>query len=292
MRHNIPGLHELLALDAVARHGSLRQAAQALSLTSSAVSKQLSQLEACIGHALVQRTGRILSLTPAGRHYWHEINEPLQALAAATFAARTGGDGGVLTLACVPTFLTRWLIPRLPALATACPGLTLSFSHHLAPDATQFPAGIDLAIRYGSGQWPGMCADYIAGREFVAVCAPAYRPPGRTALAAATLLHHHEAPLAWARWAEVHAATQLNTLAGPRFVQYSALVQAALSGLGVALVPHILVQGELAAGNLVLAAGGEVEIDHCHYLCYPAAALERPTVQAFRNWLLDAARQD
>ena len=289
LRRGCPALHELLALDAIARHGSLQQAARALCITPGAVSKQLANLESFIGHKLVHRSGRTLALTVAGRRYWQATCEPLQSLAAATFAVRTGSDGGVLMLACVPTFLTKWLIPRLPALREACPALTLGFCHHLAPEANAFPPGVDLAIRYGSGQWPGMQVEYLAGREFVAVCQPALQSPDGAGLERQVLLHHHEAPDAWSHWARAHRRTALNSLAGPRFVQYSAIIQGALSGLGVALVPRILVEAELAAGSLVIAAGGVIDVDHCHYLCYPDGALERTAVQEFRQWLLNAA---
>ena len=288
LRRSCPALHELLALDAIARHGSLQQAARALCVTPGAVSKQLAHLESFMGHRLVQRSGRTLALTPAGRQYWQATSEPLQRLVDATFAARSGSDGRVLTLACVPTFLTKCLIPRLPALRSACPTLTLAFCHHLAPETNVFPPGVDLAIRYGSGQWPDMQAEYIGGREFVAVCQPELRPAHARGLEQQVLLHHHETPDAWTQWARAHHLPALNSLAGPRFVQYSAIIQGALSGLGVALVPRILVADELAAGSLVIAAGGAIDVDHCHYLCYPDGAPERPAVQAFRRWLLTA----
>ncbi|MBP8868103.1 MAG: LysR family transcriptional regulator, partial [Propionivibrio sp.] len=123
MRRNCPSIQELMAFDAVARHESLTRAAGALCLSLSAISKQLSSLESFLGQKLLQKKGRSVELTPTGRDYWMKISPSLRVIESATFEARSGVSGvGVLTLACAPTFLTRWLIPRLPDFRAHCPG--------------------------------------------------------------------------------------------------------------------------------------------------------------------------
>lgn len=294
MKRDCPTIQELLAFDAVARHEGLTRAAEALCLTVSAVSKQIAGLEAFLGQPLLRKQGRGVQLTPQGRAYWQKIAGPLRALEAASYEARAGGgDAGVVTLASVPTFLTRWLIPRLPAFSRRHPQVTLGFSRHLAP-TENLPPQVDAAIRYSPAELPGVVAEYIAGREFVPVASPAllqgpHRIHAPADLLGHTLLHHEEATAAWPRWAGQHGVAEAWVAAGPRFAQYSALIQAARSGLGLALVPRILVEDELAEGTLCIPCGEPVVVEQGHYLCYRPDRMHLPAFAAFRAWLLDEA---
>ncbi len=291
MKRTCPTIQELLAFDAVARYESLTLAAQALCVTVSAVSKQVAGLEAFIGRPLLQKSGRGVQLTPQGHVYWQKVAGGLRAIEAATFEARAGDAGaGLLTLASVPTFLTKWLIPRLPAFRQQSRQVTLSFSRHLEP-TDGMPPGVDAAIRYGPDGWPGVVSEYIAGREFVLVAARTlvaehHRIARPEDLLGHTLLHHENAPTAWRQWAAQHGVAAAHTAAGPRFAQYAPLIQAALAGLGIGLVPRVLVQEELAEGALVSPCGEPVAIDQGHYLCYHPGRLKLPAFAAFREWLL------
>lgn len=292
MKRDCPTIQELLAFDAVARHESLTLAAGMLCITVSAVSKQIAGLEAFLGRELLQKNGRGVQLTPQGRAYWQKIAGGLRAIETATFEARSGDAGaGQLTLASVPTFLTKWLIPRLPAFSQKSRQVTLSFSRHLEP-ADGIPAGVDAAIRYGPDGWPGVVSEYIAGREFVLIAAPSLAHIEQPAeVTGRTLLHHAGAPAAWRRWADEHGVAEAQTMAGPRFAQYSALIQAALNGLGIGLVPRLLVQQELADGSLESPCGRAVLVDQGHYLCFRPDRLELPAFAAFREWVLTEGRK-
>jgi len=288
-------MHELLAFDAVARHESLTCAASALCVTVSAISKQLASLESFVGQPLLQKQGRGVELTACGKLYWQKISAGLRAIETATFEVRSGNTStGVLTLASVPTFLTKWLIPRLPDFRLKCPSITLSFSQHLSP-TDAIPPGVDAAIRYGSGEWPGVRSDYIAGREFVLVAAPSLlvqQPLTQPSdIAKHTALHHEQARSAWRQWSSQHATPEAHTLSGPCFAQYSALIQAVVSGLGVGLVPRVLVLDELAQGALGIPCGEPVQVEQCHYLCYSPDRLEQPVFVAFRDWILSEGRR-
>ena len=280
-----------MAFDAVARHESLTRAAGALCLSLSAISKQLSSLESFLGQQLLQKKGRSVELTPTGRDYWMKISPSLRVIESATFEARSGVSGvGVLTLACAPTFLTRWLIPRLPDFRAHCPGAMFSFRRHLDVADGQ-PPDIDAAIRYGVGDWSNVTADYITGREFICICAPKFLQAGdaprtpRELFARATLLHHVESPMVWRKWAATYGLNEMQTLAGPRFAQYSALIQAVQSGLGIGLAPRVLVMEELLAGRLV-SFGEPIDGEHGHYLCFSPDKLKQPVFAVFRAWLL------
>jgi DNA-binding transcriptional LysR family regulator len=289
MKRSCPTILELLALDAVARHGSVTVAAATLCVSVSAISKQLAGLEKFVGKPLLKKSGRGVQLTATGREYWIKISPSLRTIEAATYEARSDG-AGVLTLASAPTFLTKWLIPRLAAFRRRCPDVTFSFRQHLGANEA-FPSDIDAAIRYGAGDWEDVRSDYIAGCEFVCIAAPELVKRGRrseapTEIIRHTLLHHEQAPQAWQNFAAKYRIDEAKILAGPSFAQYSAVIQAALSGLGVGLVPRILVEDELAERRL-LTVGEAVSVDQGHYFCYVADKLERPVFAAFREWLLD-----
>ena len=294
MKRNCPTISELLAFDAVAQHGSLTLAASVLCISVSAVSKQLVGLENFIGRPLLRKHGRGIQLTPAGRAFWVRISPCLRKIESATFEARADvDDAGVLTLASVPTFLTKWLIPRLAGFRQRHPDITFSFTQHVGQDEV-FPLEIDAAIRYGDGQWPNVISDYVAGHEFSCIYAPALlenRAPLETPqdLLTCTVLHHEQAPQAWRSWAARHAVDEIQILSGPRFAQYSAIIQAVLSGLGVGIVPNVLIEQELQEGR-VIAFGSPVDGSQGHYLCFRQERLESPVFAAFRAWLLEEGR--
>ena len=289
MKRMCPTIHELLAFDAVARCESLTAAANCLCVTVSAVSKQISSLEEFLGRQLLQKNGRGVALTDHGRVYWQKISSSLRALETATFEMQSwDGNTGILTLASVPTFLTKWLIPRLPDFRRAAPTVTLSFSQHLGP-FEEMPSGVDVAIRYGHGEWPGVVSDYIAGKEFVLIASPGLvateRLESPSDIPGSTLLHHEGAPSAWRQWAVSHDVLESSVQSGPRFAQYSAVIQAVLSGLGVGLVPRILVLEELATGAALVPCGGSITVDQGHYLCFKADRIHLPVLATFRAWL-------
>lgn len=296
MKRDCPTIQELLAFDAVARQGSITLAAEALCITASAVSKQISGLESFIGRPLLQKNGRGVLLTPQGQVYWQKIGGSLRAIETATYEVRSGHAGaGLLTVASVPTFLTKWLIPRLPSFSQKNRRVTLSFSRHLEP-TDGIPPGVDAAIRYGPDAWPGVVSEYIAGHEFVLIAAPSllggsHRIAEPADITGHTLLHHDGAPTAWRKWAAQHGVPESQTIAGPRFAQYSSLIQAALSGLGLGLVPRILVLAELSDGSLYIPCGTSVAIEQGHHLCYRADRLNLPSFVAFRAWLLEEGRR-
>lgn len=296
MKRTCPTILELLAFDAVAHHGSITVAAGILCVSVSAVSKQLAGLEKFVGKPLLKKNGRGVQLTSTGREYWMKISPSLRKIESATYEARADGSGaGVLTLASAPTFLTKWLIPRLSDFRSHYPDVTFSFRQHLGLNET-LSSDIDAAIRYGAGKWPDVTSDYIAGCEFVCICAPdLLQQSGPIAspddLVTHTLLHHEEAPQAWRQWAAHYGFDDIKTLSGPRFAQYSAVIQAVLSGLGAGLVPKILVEEELKEGRVV-AFGQSIIVDQGHYFCFAEDRLERPVFAAFRSWLLGQGRID
>lgn len=292
MKHLYPNMAELHAFASSAKHLNFSYAARELGLTPSAVSRQIANLEALFGVKLFAREGRNLSLTRAGQLYHGRVMAPLREIGNASLELLSvREDSDLLTIASVPTFTTKWLVPRLPSFLAAAPNVTLSFRRHLA-HGDPFPLGLDAAIRYGDGRWDGLCCDYLDGRTFVPVCSPGFaakhalRTPAD--LAAAPRLVHEQAESVWFQWSQAYGVAPMNAFSGPRFEQYAVLIQAAQSGLGVALVPAFLIGVPLAAGTLVQPMDAPVDVDdQGHFLCYTPERFDTSTaLRKLRDWML------
>lgn len=289
-RLSVPSLSALAAFEAAARHGSFTRVAEELNLTQGAVSRQIALLEQNLGLKLFERVKKRVSLTPAGGAYAAEVRDGLSRLAAATLSAMAfRGGAGLLHLAILPTFGTRWLIPRLPRFTEAHPGVTINFSTKLVPFDFAHDAA-DAAIHFGLPVWPGARLHRLMGEEVVPVAAPAL--VARAGLKEAAdllrqpLLQQSTRPRAWANWLEQQGLPPERALMGPRFEQFAMVAQAAVAGLGVAIVPRILVEEELRSGALVIPVDRPVRGSEGYYLVYPEAKASLPAVVAFRDWLV------
>lgn len=279
-RRYLPSTAALQAFEAAARTGSATQAAAELNLTQGAVSRQIRSLEAQLGVALMERSGRGLVLTQAGAGYAEQVRGVLAHLSKATVALRTNPRGGTLSLAILPAFGTHWLAPRLPAFGRAHPEITVALSTRLAPfDFAAEP--FDAAVHFGRADWPGAHHLALAPETVLAVCAPHL---AGVPLAAQTLLTLETRPRGWARW---FAATGETAPKGPgmQFDQFSTMAQAAVHGLGVALLPTFVAAPYLEAGTLVLAAPDRQDSIGTYYLVWPKARPESGALSQFRAWL-------
>jgi LysR family glycine cleavage system transcriptional activator len=292
----LPGIGSLLAFEAAARHGSVSRAAEELSLTQSAVSRQIQQLEESLGVSLFRRTRQRVVLTDVGRMYAANVRGTLADLSASTHQAiALSGTRGVLNLATLPTFGTRWLIPRVPDFFARHPGVTVNFGVRLVPfDFAAEP--FDAAIHFGQPHWPGAACDHLRNEVMVPVCSPAYREREgiRTPqdLSRATLLQQSTRPTAWEEWFAGTGVPVVNPLRGPRFEQFAMLAEAAIAGLGAGLVPRFLIADELASGQLRILFPQSLVSSGAYYLVYPEAKAETPLVRSFRDWIMERMRQD
>ncbi|AOY91141.1 LysR family transcriptional regulator [Cupriavidus sp. USMAA2-4] len=294
MRRVCPSLTELQAFEAAARHSSFTLAAKDLHVTQGAVSKQVRSLEHFLGAELFERVRQRLVLTDAGRRYLARVQPSLAEIEAASveLMARQG-RGGTLHIASLPTLGAKWLIPRLPQFFARHPEVTLEFVPHAQGYDFARP-DLDAAIRFGDGIWPGSLADYMIGREVLPVCRPGLLAgePGGMAASPATLLrypllHHTTVPEAWSDWLSALGVDAREAWGGARFDQFSLLTQAAVSGLGIALIPRCLIEEELALGALVVAHPARVLSRKGYYLCYPEQKQHLPALQTFRAWVME-----
>jgi LysR family glycine cleavage system transcriptional activator len=291
----LPNVGNLLAFEATARHGSVSRAAEELNLTQSAVSRQIQQLEDSLGVSLFHRSRQRVMLTDVGRMYAANVRSTLAELSDATHQAiALSGTRGVLNLAVLPTFGTRWLIPRMPEFFARHPDATVNFGVRLVPfDFVAEP--FDAAIHFGQPHWPGAICEHLLDEECVPVCSPAYRQQEniRTPqdLIRATLLQQSTRPTAWAEWFAGAQVELGNPLRGPRFEQFAMVAQAAMAGLGAGLIPQFLITDELASGRLEILFPQSLISSGAYYLVYPEPKAEAPLVRSFRDWLIAKTRQ-
>ncbi|MFC4276778.1 LysR substrate-binding domain-containing protein [Achromobacter aloeverae] len=292
MRRLCPSLTDLQAFEMAARHGSFTRAAQELSVTQGAVSKQVKQLEQFVGVELFLRLRHGLVLTEAGRAYLAKIQIGLGQIEAATLELISHqGQGGTLHLTSMPTFGARWLIPRLSGFMRLRPDIHVEFLPHRKGYDFSTPE-LDAAVRFGEGVWPGSGADYIVGRGVVPVGSPKLFPrPCKTPeeLLKHPLMHHTSALEGWTDWFTQAGCDTRRTREGARFDQYSLLSQAAAAGFGIALIPRCLIEDELRDGKLAPVIDLQIRARQGYYLCYPETKSHLPTLQAFRQWLMEAS---
>ncbi|MBX9871593.1 MAG: LysR family transcriptional regulator [Burkholderiaceae bacterium] len=297
MRRKIPSLQALACFDAAARHESYTRAAQELALTQSAVSRQIGALETYLGLALFRRTRHGVALTPEGADYARQIAPRLQALERDTLDAMSRqGATGSISLAAVPTFATRWLMPRLPQLAATHPELVVHIETRTRPFLfadTDFDAALYSGTAEQVANWAGTRATRLIEEEVVPVCAPALlgarkRPQPRD-LAGLPLLQQSTRPEAWRQWFEAMGVETNAALSGPRYELYSMTAAAAAQGLGLALVPRLLIEPELARGELVVAYAKPLKSGRSYWLVLPERGEPRPALARFASWLQQAA---
>lgn len=299
MRRKIPSLQALACFEAAARHQSYTRAAQELALTQGAVSRQLTALEDFVGVALFKRTRHGVTLTQRGRDYAAQVALRLQALEQDTLdVMSTQGRGSVLHLAAVPTFATRWLIPRLPELKRLHPDLTVHIETRTRPFMfadTPFDCALFAGTPEQVDQWAGTLATRLLEEVVLPVCHPSLLPgqDGGTpeALAELPLLQQSTRPDAWRQWLEAQGVAAPHALSGARFELFSMTVAAAVHGMGLALVPRLLITQELARGDLVVACDRPLANQRAYYLVRPDGPDTTPATQIFLDWLVQTVQK-
>lgn len=291
MRRRLPPLRALHAFEAAARHLSFARAADELGVTPAAISQQIKQLEDVLGTPLFHRGAR-LSLTRSAALAAGEISDAFDRLAAAVGRLAPEGPSRPLVVSAPPAFASRWLVPRLARFQAANPDIDLHLS------ATQRLVnlereGVDVAIRYGSGRYPGLLVERLRLEEVVAVAAPrlaeGLREPAD--LTRATLLVNEfmgwdpDFPT-WPRWLAEMGVPGGGALRLRPFGDASLVVEAALAGLGAALVWRTLVSAELADGRLAALFPGRPLASAYHLVCLPDRAATA-SIRAFRDWIRD-----
>lgn len=290
----MPSIPSLRALEALDRLGSASAVAEELNQTQSAVSRQLSALEAQLKQSLFIRSSRRLHLTPAARTYAAEVRAALDKIALASMRLSFNPTGGTVNLAILPTFGMRWLVPRLADFSALHPEVTINLSTRI--EKVNFAVEpFDAAIEFGSGSRPGTAALPVKAEQVIAVCAPALlqakTPLTPQDVARLPLMHIASRPLAWSDWFAARGMAEAPAT-GTVHDQFSTITQAALHGLGLALLPDYLAEADIAAGRLVPVLGGPVESPGVYRLVYPIEKSGDPALCKFRDWLRGQAEAE
>lgn len=300
LRPTTPPLNALRAFEAAARLGSFARAAEELSVTAGAISQQVANLEACLGMTLFDRKGPKLTLREAGRAYLPSLRRALDEIEAATLDLVTHGAGERrLVIGALHTLAGCWLIPRLkrfqndhPDIRPVIETLALNFATpERSPDLSA--RQMDVGLYFGNGTWPGLRADKILDEIQVVVARPGYvRADGAGGMddlgalvSRYPRLVHTTRPRAWHDWAQANGVG-ISGAPGPGFEHFFMLIEAAKAGMGIALLPRVLIEGHLAAGDLEIIADATLQSDGAYYLITPQDRINAPEVIAFRDWLL------
>ncbi len=296
MAQRLPPLTALRAFEAGARHLSFTRAAQDLNVSQAAISHQVRALEEYLGVRLFRRFTRKLVLTDEGRRLYPVVSDAFDQIARAVQDIGDEGAHRMLTVSLTPSFGSRWLVGRLGRFRQDHPEIDLRLHHSL--DTADFVTDdVDMAVRWGRGNWTGLTVELLKGDVLAPVCHPdllrgpkALREPRD--LRQHTLLHEDDFD-DWTQWLRsAGIEDEVEPRRGPVMNDPSVLIQAALGGQGVALATLAFVAEDLAAGRLVKPFELSLETEFAYYLVYPPDAIEQPKVRAFRDFLLAEAARD
>lgn len=310
MIENLP-FSALRVFESAARHLSFKRAAEELFITPAAVSQQIKSLEHQLGVKLFNRHNRGLSLTEEAIAGLPALKEGFDILTTSVHHIRGVDENSALTVWMAPSFAAKWLIPRLDGFYEAHPGIDLSISanrnlidsnssHNTIPVENFKRDNVDIAIRFGKGDYPGCRIDKLFSVTAIPLCSPKLlkgKHPLRRPqdLRFQTLLHddtEYEGRPDWATWLEVAAVDNVDSTHGMHFNHVNLALTAAVEGQGVVLSIKALASEDIAAGRLVIPFDLGLPLEYAYYLITLEEMTDHPHTAAFRTWLIEEARQE
>jgi LysR family glycine cleavage system transcriptional activator len=288
MARKLPPLNSLPCFEAAARHLNFSKAADELNVTPGAISRAIKNLEDQLNVLLFERETRSVRLTSVGEPYARAVRDVLDQLAAATALATTRRSDSTLNVSTSDGFAGRWLVPRLYRFHRAHGDIDVRVA--TTGKLTNFLGdGIDIAIRYGSGNYPGLTSEFLTDEEVFPVCSPKLLKGAHPLRKPEDLKHHtlirDTYPIDWATWLASAGVKGVNARKGLTFDSYTFAVEAAVQGEGVVLGRTMLVAADLAAGRLIQPFKHALKAHSSFYLVYPPDAIRQRKVKAFRDWL-------
>jgi len=282
-----------------ARHLSFTRCAEELHVTPGAISQQMRQLEERLGFALFHRVARGLELTAEGQRLAIVANEVHSRIDDELRLLHSGRIGGVFKLRCIPSFLSKWLMPRLPQLERAFPDIQLRI---IAEDSSGSlrDDDFDLAIDLNDGSYPGLMTTSLLEEVLFPVCSPALqagKPPLDTPsqLVHYPLLHDITAwrgsyeYAEWEFYLNAIGASGIDVRRGHTFNRNHLTIEAAIMGMGVAIARKALITNELEEGSLIIPFGHPIAARKKYVLVYREGALQTPARRAVHDWLVEQA---
>jgi LysR family glycine cleavage system transcriptional activator len=288
-------LNALKAFEAAAGHESFTRAAEELCVTQGAVSQQVKALEAELAIKLFNRERQRLNITEAGRDYLTVVRDALDRIAVGTERLLQRQNSGVLTVSTSPDFAAKWLVHRLGHFAEAHVGIDLRVSatmHHVDFAREE----VDMAVRHGDGNWPGLETVQLSTERLFAVCSPKLlsgrRRLGKPADILKFPLIHLDSRTDWTKWLQAVGISDADVTHGPVLNRASMVIDAAINGQGVALARTTLAAWDLINGRLVRPFPESLRISKTYWIICPKATAGLPKIVTFRDWLLAEAAQD
>lgn len=287
----LPPLDALRVFEAAARRGSFNGAADELNLTASAISHRIRALEDLLGVPLFERTHRRVELTEDGARYAESVADALAILRSATRRLGARRGGGPLTMSLAPAFAMRWLLPRFARFQDRHPEIEVRFLS--TSDVHSFDSGdLDMAVRYGRGNWPGLEAEWLMALDAIAVCTPTLAqadPPLRTPadIVHRTRIQVENRPDDWRMWMLAARVEDVDPTAGPHFQSIPVALEAALGHVGMVIADRQVVARELEDGRLIEPFDVHMPSTAAYYIVFPPGGSEDPRIVAFRDWVLE-----
>jgi LysR family glycine cleavage system transcriptional activator len=295
MRPHLPPLNALKAFEAAARHESFTRAAEELCVTQGAVSHQVKALEAELAVKLFNRERQRLIITEAGRDYLTVVRDALDRIAIGTERLLQRQNAGVLTVSTSPDFAAKWLVHRLGHFAEAHAEIDLRISatlHHVDFAREE----VDLAVRHGDGNWPGLDTVRLSSEQLFAVCSPKLLSGRHRLSKPADILKfpliHMDSRTDWNNWLQEAGLDEAGVTHGPVLNRASMVIDAAINGQGVALARTTLAAWDLINGRLVRPFPLSLPLSKTYWIICPKATASLPKIMTFREWLLTEASRD
>ena len=293
-RRFLPSLSQLIAFEAVIRHRSVTAAADELHLTQSTVSRLIASLERQLGKPLFTRDRKRLTPTPEAQVYAASVTQGLDLIQRASMGLIANPGGGALSLSVLPTFATRWLAPRIGQFLADNPGISINLSTKIQRFSFATET-FDAAIYFGAGDWPDAHHMKLFDERLTACASPLFLNShpiaGPGDLAGLPVLQLETRPRGWQAWFGAQGGGG-GAVSGMVMDQFSMMIQAAISGLGVALLPSYLAHPEIAEGRLLPILEPAVPGDGAYWLAWPERGDGNPALARFRQWIAATVASD
>jgi len=295
MLRRLPPLNALKAFEAAARHESFTKAEEELCVTQGALSHQVKALEETLGLKLFKRERQKLIITETGRDYLAVLRDAFDRIALGTARVVQRQSSGVLTVSTSPDFAAKWLVNRLGHFAEAHPDIDLRVSatlHHVDFAREE----VDLAVRHGEGDWPGLDVMRLCSEQLFPVCSPKLMTGRNRLRKPADLMRvpllHLDDRSHWRRWLDAAGVPDVEVSHGPVLNRASMVIDAAIDGQGVALARTTLAASDLINGRLVRPFATALRLTKSYWIVCSKATAALPKIKIFRDWLLREAADD
>lgn len=287
--HRLPPLNPLRAFEAAGRLNNIRRAADELSVTPGAISRQVRTLEEALGVQLFHREPRSVVLTAEGEQYLNEISKHLEGIRSATQKITGGKSFDIIRIQAYTTFAMKWLIPRLSSFHEQNKQIEVRLTASLA-NVDFDRENIDGAVRLGDGEWPGVISERLLDNVLLPVCSHSFKKSRSIKnledLRHQPLLHTLARPDDWNFWLTAAGLSDVPAYEGAKYASSALACQAALEGHGVAMAQEAIIADDLRSGRLVCPVSFKLDRkDFTYYFIYPPNRLRNPAFRCFKDWL-------